>query len=128
MDKTSKKILQKLISAGTGTNYICSFSGSAFGPTNTNIVDFSESLSMDIEDLRAAVRYLESSGYLEYQMMTTRKGKVAAGFHLSHKGLNWRYFRRKEILDYIADKWVDFFAAVISLVSLVISIFAILQG
>lgn len=129
MDSVSRKILDKLISSGKGTNYICSFSGSSIGPSSTNIVEFSESLNMDVEDLRAAVRYLEDAGYLEYQMMTTAKrGRIPAGFHLSHKGLNWRYFWRKEILDYIADKWVDFIAAAISFVSLIISIVAILQG
>lgn len=128
MDRISKRILEKLISSNAGTSYTCSFSGSSFGPDSTNIVDFSESLNMRIADTRAAVQYLESTGYLEYQMMTSRGNKIPAGFHLSHKGLNWRYFRRKEIMDYIADKWADFFAAAISFVSLIISIVAIMQG
>lgn len=35
--------------------------------------------------------------------------------------------RRRVLLDYIADKWVDILASVISLISLVISIIAIMQ-
>lgn len=128
MDKNSKKILNKLISEGKGTSYVCSFNGSFLGFANIDIHNFSNSIGMDVEDLRAAVRYLHENGYLEYQMLNTSKGKTPCGFHLSHKGLNWRSFRREEILNYIADKWADFFAAAISFVSLIISIAALLQG
>lgn len=36
-------------------------------------------------------------------------------------------YRRRALLDYIADKWVDILASLISLVSLVISIIAIMR-
>lgn len=124
MDKSSKKILQALIAGGKGTQYTCAYSSNWIGFCDITINDLSKSISMPTEDLRAASRFLVENGYLEYQKIGDRK----AGFHLSYKGLNWKYYRRQEILRYIADKWVDFFAAVISLLSLVISIIALLQG
>lgn len=124
MDKTSKKIIQTLIAGGKGTEYICAYSSNWIGLCDIAIDDLAQKLSMPTEDIRAASRFLVEKGYLEYQ----KAGGRNAGFHLSHQGLNWKYYRRKEILKYIADKWVDFFAAVISLLSLVISIIALLQG
>lgn len=37
-------------------------------------------------------------------------------------------YRRRELLDYVADKWIDVLASVISLLSLVISIAALWQS
>ena len=124
MDKTSKKILQTLIAGGKGTQYICAYSSNWIGLCDITIDDLAKSVSMPTEDLRAASRFLVENGYLEYQKTGDRK----TGFHLSYKGLNWKYYRRKEILKYIADKWTDFLAVIISLFSLIISIIALLQG
>lgn len=123
MNKTCKKILQTLIKGGKGTQYICAYDPAWVGLADISIEDMAQKLSMSVEDIRAASKFLAENRYLEYQKAGDRK----AGFHLSHKGLNWKYYRREEILRYIADKWVDFFAAVISLLSLVISIIALLQ-
>ena len=121
MDRVCKKILDKMISYGCGTNYICTW--------QEEFDDFAKSLSLPCEDVRAAVRYLKERGYIEYQMYHSAQGtNRSRGFHLSHQGFHWRYYRRKEILEYIADKWVEFFAAAISLVSLIISVISLLQG
>ena len=124
MDKTCKKILQSLINGGKGTQYICAYEPIWLGMCNITIEDLAKGISVSTEDVRAATRFLVENGYLEYQKASEKK----VGFHLSYKGLHWKYYRRQEILRYIADKWVDFFAAVISLLSLVISIIALLQG
>ena len=123
MNKTCKKILQTLIKGGKGTQYICAYDPAWVGLADISIEDMAQKLSMPVEDLRATTRFLKESGYLEYQ---TSRGK-AVGFHLSHKGLNWKSYRRKEFLKYAADKWVDFLAVIISLFSLIISIIALLQ-
>lgn len=121
MDRVCKKILDKMISHGHGTDYVCTW-GEEFD-------DFAKSLALPTEDARAAVRHLKERGYIEYQISHSARGEDRSrGFHLSHQGLHWKYYRRKEILDYIADKWDDFFAAAISLVSLIISLVSILQG
>lgn len=106
---------------------MCVFSKDFTDLCNFSIDDLSKNIEIPVEDVRAAVRYLESENYLEYQTISSKSGKLNIGFHLSHKGLSWKYFRRKEILDYIADKWVDFFAALIALLSLIISIIALMR-
>ncbi len=123
MDKTCKKVLQVLINSGKGTQYICAYDPAWVGLADISIEDMAQKLSIPTEDLRAATRFLKESGYLEYQ--TSRERVI--GFHLSHKGLNWKNYRREEILKYIANKWTDFLAVVISLISLAISIIALLQ-
>ena len=129
MDKDSQKIIEKLISYGRGTDFTCSFSCSSKAACNISLGDLAESVGIESNDLLAAVRYLTSEGYLEYQTATSKaKGQINIGFHLSHKGLHWKYYRRQEILNYLADKWVDFFAAAISMVSLIVSIIALSQG
>ncbi len=129
MDKVCKEIIKRMISGKPSTEYVCSFSGSLLAGSGTTIYELSDAIGVDPEDIRAAVRFLESAGYVEYQTMKSpSKGSIIAGFHLSHKGLHWKYFRRKEILNYIADKWVDFFAALIALLSLILSIIALTQS
>lgn len=124
VDKTCKKILEFLIAGGKGTEYTCAYSSAWIDLCDITIDDLAKELSMLERDVRSASELLIASGFLEYQ----KSSQGNAGFHLSYKGLHWKYYRRKEILKYIADKWVDFFAAVISLLSLVISIIALLQG
>ena len=123
MDKVARSILEWLVknSSGKGTEYICAFDEDWKDINGVCLDDMANALGMQSEDARAAVRFLVELGMLEYQSV----GDYYSGFHLSHKGLNWKYYRRKEILDYIANKWPDFIAVVISLLSLVISAIAL---
>ncbi len=115
MDKSSKMILNYLISNGGCGKFI--HWGDEFD-------SFSRSLGLKPEDLRANIRYLHECGYIDYQKFSSN-GRNAS-FSLSHKGLHWKYFRRKEILQYISEKWIDFFAMLISFVSLAIAIISLL--
>lgn len=123
MDKTARAILRWLTknSAEKGTQYICAFDEGWKDSTDAWLNDMAKSLNLRVEDARAAVRFLADIGMLEYQ----NSGDYHLGFHLSHRGLHWRYYRRQEILNYIADKWPDFIAVVISLLSLIISVIAL---
>lgn len=116
MDKDSKVLINYLISKG-GCRHSVSFS--------SGIDLVASELKVDTESLRATVRYLHKTGYIDYQKFVNSE-KIAA-FALSHKGENWKYFRRREILNYIAEKWIDFFAAIISVISLVISVISALR-
>ena len=122
MDKTSKLIIQELIKGNKGSEYICSFDEGWLSEADISIDQLSERLNMRTEDIRAAVRHLEATGLLEYS--ETSSGYII-GFHLSHRGLHWKYFNRKAIFDYIADKFPDFIAVIISLISLITSIIAL---
>ena len=108
--------MRYLSSKGQGCQYICRF-GNEFENLHTE-------LNIPTEDLRAAVRWLEAEGIIEYQRYTN--GGVA-GFHLSHVGVNWKYFRKKEIMKYIEEKWIDFFSLLASVAALIISIIALLS-
>lgn len=115
MDKQSK-ILIKYLLDNDGCNKPIFFS---------DLDKHAQNMNEDTESLRATVRYLHEIGYIDFQK--SRKSDKNVSFSLSHKGENWKYFRRKEILNYIAEKWIDFFAAVISVISLVISIISMLS-
>lgn len=117
MDKNSKKLLNHLIVAG-GCKKIVDF--------QEGLDSLASDLNMDPEDLRALVRYLNNLGYLEYQYMRLSSGdKTARGFYLSHKGLNWKHFQREELIEYFKDKWIDFFAFLLSFAALIVSIIAL---
>lgn len=128
LDKTSKKILNYLISQGKGTDFICAFNSAWAGLSNTTIEALAKNLKIPTEDVRAAVRYLKEEGDLEYQYSSSPRGeKRACGFHLSHQGLHYKYFRNQKIKKYIAEKWIDFFALLLSVCALVVSIISILR-
>ena len=116
MDKTSKQIMKYLSSKGKGSEYICRF--------DEEFENLSTSLRVPLEDLCASVRWMESNGILEYQRYGSGK---ASGFHLSHVGVNWKYFRKKEIIKYVEEKWIDFFSLLASVAALVISIIALVS-
>ena len=118
MDKVCKKILDKMISAGEGTEYWCSFITSS---GNIFIEDFAKDIEMNSADVRAAMSYLVKEGYLTYEMGVPNP----MGVHLSYTGLKWRESYYKSILKYIADKWTDIIASIISLISLILSIIAL---
>lgn len=127
MDRTCKRILNDMIGQGKGTKFVYGLSETGVYLYGASIDDLAKTLELSVDDVMAAVRYLEAENYLEYQKTVSKNSIHNIGISLSHKGLNWKYFRRKEILDYIADKWVDFFAALIALLSLIISIVALAQ-
>lgn len=115
MDKTSKNIMKYLSSKGRGSEYICRY--------DEELESLSVSLHIPLEDLRASIRWMESNGILEYQRYGN--GKIS-GFHLSHIGANWRYFRKREIIKYLEEKWIDFFSLLTSISALIISIIALM--
>lgn len=114
MDKNSKMVLNYLIKNG-GCEKAVFFS--------SDLDDMAEDLQVDSEDLRANVRFLHEIGYIDYQKFSGTDRNAA--FALSHKGLHWKYFRRQEIIRYLEDKWIDLFAMLLSLISLILSVIAI---
>ena len=48
-------------------------------------------------------------------------------YHVTEFYAVYAAYRRREWLDYIADKWIDIFASLISLVSLIMSVIALLR-
>ena len=111
MDRLSKRLLSYLNSADQPSAKYHDFV--------SDIDKIANALETDTETLRAAVRYLESDGYLKYLCNNT--GDYVMAFYLDHKGLHWKEFRREEILRYLSDKWIDCFSLLVSFLALVIS-------
>ena len=115
MDRNSKKLLKHLNKCG-GCEKFINFGG--------ELDKLSSELNRSPESVRSNVRFLHEHGYIDYQNIS--KTQKAYSFSLSHKGENWKYFKRQQVLKYIAEKWIDFFALTISLISLAISLYAII--
>lgn len=85
---------------------------------------YGEYSKLSEQKIMACMRFLESQGYIKYSY-TSSGTKV--GFELEHKGLHYKFFFWQEIRKYIAEKWIDFFALLISVAALVISLVALLS-
>lgn len=116
MERNSKILLSYLVTHGDCGKYY---------DFNEDIDKISSDLCLSPDNLLAEIRFLHDSGYIDYQSDSHGRN---LSFSLSYQGLNWKYFRRKEILDYISDKWIDFFAFLVSGISLALSILALLQN
>lgn len=75
-------------------------------------------------EFTAMLDYLEDNGYVT---VTRDDSMNHIGVKLAHKGFHLKEFRRRELLNYIAEKWVDFIAMLMAAGSLVVSIIALLS-
>lgn len=126
MDKLSKRILRYMVKTGKTTDFVWSFDQVLIYQCKSSIYELSDRINIPTEDVRACIRYLNEIGYIEYQYTRTSKEHRAVGFHLSHKGLHYKHFRKQEILAYIAEKWIDFLSMLLSLAAIIISIIALM--
>lgn len=118
MDRICKKIIAYM-STDSDT------SSEAYYDFGEDLDKMAEQINSDSETIRAALRYLEEEKYIRFAYS---KNGAALYFYLDHKGLHWREFRAKENLNYIKEKWIDFFSLVISVFALIISILALLSS
>ena len=95
MDKTSKKILDYMISQNKGCSFVCNF--------QDDLDNMAGKIQIPVEDVRAAVRYLEDEKYVRYSK--TSSGRVF-GFYLEHKGLHYKDFQRTENITHIINSAV----------------------
>ena len=114
MDKTSKKILKYL--KAQNSDFICWFGADLDG--------MAHAINITSESANAAVVWMVENGYIEY--VPNQQGRHVA-FTLSHIGRNSGYFARRTFLKYVGDKWIDFFALLISLGALILSLIALLR-
>jgi len=85
---------------------------------DSDLVGMAENLKSDPETIRAAVRDLEKKEYVIY--IQNQYG-IPMRFSLDHKGLHWKEYRRQEIMRYLEEKWIDFFALLVATVALIVS-------
>lgn len=128
MDRTCKLILREMLSHGADCK--CSLSqGSNRIGFSVSLGELSSALQIDPYIARKAVDYLVSTGYAAYINGGSVRGvQQPVAFQLTHKGIHWQEFRRAEILDYLADKWLDVLSSVIAVSSLIVPIVALWQA
>lgn len=83
--------------------------------------------SLSEPELARAADYLIELKYVRYTRFPELPGKASIRFsdppiELTELGANYRAVLLKEFLKYLADKWIDILASVISIVSLIVSI------
>lgn len=78
---------------------------------------------LPFSDALRVAELLEAEGYLTARVINMPHGQsVKESFKLTELGQNYKEVRRHQVLDYIADKWVDVFAGIVALISLIVSI------
>lgn len=130
MDYFAKKILKTMHKQCTinDDDFTWSFSGKLqkFFRFNSTLSDLAQEVEASVEDVRKAVNYLEEEGYIEYLDMSGPNGRSShIGFQLTHKGKNWKSFRRQKIFDYVANKWIDLLALIIATAAFIQSCIAL---
>ena len=93
------------------------------GRLKWNLLDFPEGYGSPAEFV-AMLNYLEDNGYVT---VLRDNGMNSRGVSLAHKGFHLKEFQRREFLNYIAEKWVDFIAMLMAAGSLVVSIVALMS-
>lgn len=78
-------------------------------------------------ELSRAADHLVTLNFVRYTKFPELPGKAPARFsdppiELTELGANYHTVLLKEFLKYLADKWIDILASVISIVSLIVSI------
>lgn len=128
MDRTCKLILREILSHGAYCK--CSLSqGSNRIGFSYSLGELSSDLKIDPYIARKAVDHLVSTGYVDYTFGgNAHGGHQPIAFQLTHKGIHWQEFHRAEILNYIADKWLDVLSSLIAVSSLIVSIIALWQA
>ena len=127
MDKICKAIVVKMLSLGIDCECGLSENREDDGFTCA-LGEIASELEIDFQTALKTVDYLVQTGYAKYiPRGTPRSGTQNAAFQLTFQGVQWKSFRRREIFNYIADKWVDILSSIISVISLTVSIIALWQ-
>ena len=114
LDKLSKKILKIMASGHVTELNPYSFDG--------DLTALAAKLSSDEDTVRASIRFLHQMEYIQY----AASGGHTWGFFLDHMGLHYKEFQWQDRIEYLREKWIDFFALLVAAAALVISIIALL--
>lgn len=114
MDKLSKKVLEYM-------NHHTEDPSSSIYDFGEDLNNMAKDLAVGTEDLRGTIRYLEELQFITFH---DSNGRVI-WFSLDHRGLHWKEFRWEERLNYLKDNWIDFFAMLAAIASLILSLIAL---
>lgn len=80
---------------------------------------------LSYDEALAVAEHLENHGYLVSRTISIPNHRSwKESFRLTEMGRGYKELQRQERLEYIGDKWIDIFASIISLISLILSIIA----
>lgn len=93
------------------------------------IVDLSEKTGLPFPETLCACKELDSDGLAELNIVCLRNGQqIPESIVLTEPGLNYKALLRAQRLNYIADKWTDIVACIISIIALIVSIHTALSN
>lgn len=115
MDRLSKRFIKHIKNKYDGTVYY---------PYNP-ISDIAIQLNASEKELNDCIDFLEENQYVK--KLNSDKKASLVGVTLTHMGNNYRYFQRQKFYKYVIDKWIDFFAMLISLSAIIISVISLLR-
>lgn len=118
LTKNCKIILKHIVSL-PGTNRF----------TTQRITDLAQGTGLSFEEALSACKELSKDGLAELKILHLRNGQeISESITLTEPGLNYKVMLRAQRAAYIADKWTDIIACIISVISLIISIHTALSN
>ena len=115
MDRLSKKVVKYFLAHNCDVTY---------GKGVDNIKN--EIKTKRDTDIDECLINLVETGYLRIEDGASTK--QVNRYILTHKGREWKYYRRIQLFDYLKDTWIDFFAMLVSVAALVMSIISLLSS
>lgn len=87
------------------------------------LTEVAENTGISFEAALSACKELDKDGLANIKITHLRNGQdLPTGVTLTESGLNYKALIRARYAKYIADKWIDIIASVISIISLIVSI------
>ena len=81
-----------------------------------------DACGLPVEEFSNALNQLIAEGWAEY--VFTRNGN-RSGVKLTHNGVHYKEYLRREMVRYLADKWVDILALVVAAAAFIQSCIAL---
>lgn len=97
-----------------------------------SVNDLTQLTSLSTDEICSAVTALEENGMLQVHYFSFRScSSVIDSVRLTEQGIHYKDLEKENRLNYLKDKWIDFFALIIALIALLKSyeseIIALLQ-
>lgn len=91
------------------------------------IADLAIRARLTIEEAMAACLELEQDGRAEVRLIPNARRQIPEYVSLTEYGARYREELKERRKDYIKAKWIDFFALIVAIIALIISIAAFLR-
>ena len=93
------------------------------------ISDLAKETRLSFKETLSACKELDKDGLAELKILYLRNGQeIPEAIVLTESGLNYKALLRAQRAAYIADKWTDITACIISIVALIVSIHTALSS